>query len=95
MSAWVLPLTESGIKDQQETPSGKMPDYTHKNVLRKMLTKFDGDVLLGLVKGEPLSKMFTFTVPQNWVADNCRLVAFVHKGGSEKDVLQVNDVNLK
>jgi hypothetical protein len=90
-----LALTESGIKDQQETPDGKKSDYTHKNVLRKMLTKFDGDVLVGLKKGETTSKTFNFTLPPNWVADNCKLIAFVHKNGTEKDVLQVNDVNLK
>ena len=90
-----LALTESGIKDQQETPNGKKADYTHKYILRKMLTKFDGDVLSGLAKGSPLSKTFNFTVPANWLAENCRLIAFVHKNGSEKDVLQVNDVNLK
>lgn len=87
-------LTESGIKDPQETPNGKQSDYIHKNVFRKMLTKFDGDALSGLNKGETLTKTFTFILPANWVAENCRLVAFVHKNGSEKDVLQVNDVNL-
>ncbi len=88
-------LTENGIKDQQETPDGKKSDYTHKNVFRKMLTKFDGDVLTGLKKGETITKAFNVTVSPNWIAENCRIVAFVHKNGSEKDVLQVNDVNLK
>ena len=60
-----------------------------------MLTKFDGEALTALVKGASVSKIFSFNVPQNWVAENCRLVAFVHKGGSEKDVLQVNDISLK
>jgi Outer membrane protein Omp28 len=90
-----LALTESGIKDQQETPNGKKADYTHKYILRKMLTKFDGDALSGLTKGSSLSKTFNFIVPANWQAENCRLVAFIHKSGSDKDVLQVNDVNLK
>lgn len=88
-------LTESGIIDQQETPAGKKSDYTHKNVFRKMLTKFDGDVLSGLKKGEPISKTFNILLPANWVAENCKLIAFVHKNGVEKEVLQVNDVNLK
>jgi thiol-disulfide isomerase/thioredoxin len=87
-------LTESGIKDQQETPQGKKSDYTHKHVLRKMLTKFDGDPLSISSPNEPISKNFTLKIPENWVLENCQIVAFVHKNGSEKDVLQVSEIKI-
>jgi Outer membrane protein Omp28 len=59
-----------------------------------MLTKFDGDPLSILSINEPISKTFSLKIPQNWVAENCQIVAFVHKNGSEKDVLQVNEVKI-
>jgi thiol-disulfide isomerase/thioredoxin len=87
-------LTENGVKDQQETPQGKKADYTHKHILRKMLTKFDGDPLSISSPNEPISKNFSLKIPDNWVVDNCQIVAFVHKNGSEKDVLQVNEIKI-
>ena len=87
-------LTESGVKDQQETPQGKKADYTHKHILRKILTKSDGDLLAILTANEPISKNFTLKIPDNWVIENCQIVAFVHKSGSEKEVLQVNEIKL-
>ncbi len=90
-----LALTESGVKDPQETPQGKKSDYNHKYILRKMLTKFDGDALEKVSKGETISKKFSITLSDKWVADNMKIVAFVHKGGAEKDVLQVSEIGLE
>jgi Outer membrane protein Omp28 len=87
-------LTENGVKDQQETPQGKKSDYSHKHVLRKLLTKFDGDPLSISSPNEPISKNFSLKIPNNWVLENCQIIAFVHKNGTEKDVLQVNEVKI-
>ena len=87
-------LTENGVKDQQETPQGKKADYNHKHIFRKMLTKFDGDPLSISSINEPISKNFTLKIPQNWVLENCQIVAFIHKGGVEKNVLQVNQIKI-
>jgi Outer membrane protein Omp28 len=88
-------ITENGIKDQQETPQGKKSDYAHKHVFRKTLTRFDGDNIGILRKGETISKAFSYILPQNWAAENCKIVAFVHKSGTEKDILQVNEIPLQ
>lgn len=87
-------ITESGVKDQQETPQGKKADYVHKHILRKTITRFDGDNIGLLKKGEAISKSWSYTMPPNWVAENCKIVAFVHKSGTEKDVLQVNELSV-
>jgi Outer membrane protein Omp28 len=87
-------LTENGIKDQQETPQGKQSDYTHKHVLRKMLSKFDGDPLSNLAANTAISKNYALKIPQNWQIENCRIVAFIHKGGEDKKVLQVVELKI-
>lgn len=91
-----LMLTETAIKDAQDVLGTVVADYTHKHVLRDMLTPFDGLVLTEkLTAGNPVSKAFSFTVPANWVAANCHVVAFVHHGGTpDKDVLQVEEIGL-
>jgi hypothetical protein len=89
-----IALTESSIKDQQETPQGKQADYSHKYVLRKMLTKFDGDPLSNLTVNTTISKNFTAKIPQNWQIENCRIIAFIHKSGEDKSVLQVGELKI-
>jgi hypothetical protein len=90
-----LMVTESGIKDYQLTPDGKQGDYTHKHVLRGMVTNFDGDVIPEtLVAGTTLTKNFNYTIPAEWVAENCEIIAFVNLGGDSKDILQAIQVHL-
>lgn len=86
-----LMLTETGIKDAQDVLGTIVVDYSHKHVLRDMLTPFDGLVLTeNLSAGSPVERSFSFTLPANWVAGNCKIVAFVHHGGNpDKEVLQV------
>jgi Outer membrane protein Omp28 len=87
-------ITENGIKDQQETPQGKKIDYEHKHVFRKTLTRFDGDNLGILKKSELISKPFSYILPSNWVAENCKIVAYIHQSGTEKNVLQVQEISV-
>lgn len=83
-------LTENGVVDQQETPQGKKSDYIHKHILRKFIS---GDAK-GLALNGALSWTGSFIVPTAWVAENCELVVVAHRGGDEKDVLQVSEVKL-
>jgi hypothetical protein len=82
-------ITESDIIDTQLTPAGKDNDYVHKHVLRKTITASNGDVVASsLGVGEFVNEEYTFTLPNDWVADNCTVVAFFHNGTTNKEVLQ-------
>lgn len=90
-------ITESGIEDYQLKPSpdGLTADYVHKHVLRGMVTNFDGEIISEtMVAGAEISKDFTYTVPADWVAENCEVVVFVSLGGEKLDVLQAHQVHL-
>lgn len=89
-------LTEDDIEDVQLTPTGKQADYKHKHVLRAMLSNFDGNPLSeSLTSNIKVARNFTYTLPAEWNADHCKLIAFVHLGGDKKDILQVAQVKLK
>lgn len=83
-------ITESKIIDTQIVPGdGIIDDYEHNHVLRKSLTAFDGDRIADtLPAGELIAKEFNFTLPANWKAEDCHLIAFVHLAGNDKAVLQ-------
>ena len=83
-------LTETGIVDVQLTPSGKQTDYTHKHVFRDILTNFSGDPIDEVLeKGVTLNFDYSLTIPEEWNAQNCDVLVFVHRNaGSSKEVLQ-------
>ncbi len=85
-------ILEDDIVDYQLTPDGKQSDYVHKHVLRTMLTDYQGDVISPnqTVDGEKPEFTYTFTVPTEWNAANCSVVAFVSQTGANLDVLQAN-----
>lgn len=88
-------FTETGIKDLQLTPEAAdpKPDYTHKHALRGMATSYDGNPITEpLTLGAEIKQSFAYTLPAEWVAENCHIVAFVSLGGSAKDVLQAHEV---
>ncbi len=90
-------LTEDDIIDYQVTPDGKIPDYEHKHVFRRVLTNDVGGVSLGnsFVKGQVVSKDFSVVIPAEWNADNCHVISFVHKNGIDLSVLQAEQVKMK
>ncbi|MCB0549021.1 MAG: Omp28-related outer membrane protein [Phaeodactylibacter sp.] len=86
-------ITENDVQDLQLTPESGTPDpnYKHKHVLRDMLTNYDGNPLSeGLTAGAAIVKDYTITLPNDWIADNCQVVVFVHLAGDKKEVLQVH-----
>jgi hypothetical protein len=88
-------LTESNIVDQQETPEGKKADYVHKHVLRDLLSNNTGDNLgNSFVLGEVIEKNYTYTLPENYKAENCNVVVFVNLAGDDKNVLQVDEAHI-
>lgn len=83
-------LTEDNLLDPQLTPEGEVENYLHRHVFRTMLTRFDGDPLAKLSKGQVVEKTYLFTLPAEWKVEQCRLVAFVHQTGTTKYIWQVN-----
>ena len=94
--SFTLLITESGIVDlQYDADQGLITDYTHKHVLRDVLTQFSGDLITeNLTKGAKIEKTFSYTVPEDWVATNCRLIAHLSESGTSKKILQVAEVHL-
>lgn len=90
-------IAESGIKDLQLTPSSSQPnpDYSHKHVLRGMMTNYDGvPVNEPLTPGAEIEKSFSKTLPAQWKEENCKIIAFVSLAGDKKDVLQAHEVEV-
>lgn len=90
-------ITESDIKDMQLTPASSQPNagYTHKHVLRGMMTNYDGAPLTeSLVPGAEIEKSFSKSLPAEWKESNCKVIAFVSLAGEKKNVLQAHEVEL-
>ena len=88
-------LSESGIVDYQEAPSGRLSDYVHKHVLRKSVTSSLGDIVAEtMASGTIVTKNYSYTLPENWNAEKMKAIAFVHLGGDVKDVLQAIEVSV-
>lgn len=90
-------LTESGIVDWQLTPDeGEKEDYVHNHVFRTALTPISGlrlsvdDTENGDNKetGRTFIKVFEKELAENWIAENCEIVAFIHKDETEKEIVQ-------
>lgn len=90
-------LTENNIVDAQIMPNkGVVTDYVHRHVLRDMLTNFDGQLITeALTKGSSIKKEFEYTIPANFKALDCEIIAFLHQAGSSKEVLQVVGKKIK
>ena len=92
-------VLEDDIEDYQLTedkdlfpPNGKNPNYKHKHVLRAMLTDYTGDPISSTQTkaGSRPTFTYTFTIPVDWNADKCKIVAFVSGKGANLGVLQAN-----
>ena len=88
-------LVEDSIVDPQsnDTPAPVHIDtfYTHMNVLRHVLTAYNGTAVSGsTTSGSDISTAsFSYVLPANVNAAHARVVAFVSEFGTSKDVLQV------
>jgi hypothetical protein len=90
-------ITENDIKDLQITPgsSTPVPDYTHRHVMRKMLTNYSGDPITEpMTLGAEIKKTFNATLPAGYKEENCEVVALVSLAGTSKEVLQAHQVHL-
>jgi hypothetical protein len=89
-------ITQDSIQDYQKKGLEKLPDYYHRHVLRDILSQPTGDVIEeALTPSAAVIKTYSFTLPADWEARHCNVVAFVHHGTSpDKEVLQVEEVHV-
>ena len=86
-------ITESNIVSPQSTPTGTEENYVHKHVFRTAVTSFDGDALNeNLSAGSVINRSLSVTLDPLWVAEECTIVAFVHRGGGSLDVIQAHEI---
>lgn len=81
------------IDAQKQQDDSIIDDYEHNHVMRKMITGFNGDLLIGqdFPKSPGLTVVRNFglaEIPEEWNRDNLELYAFVHRRGDVKNVLQ-------
>lgn len=92
-----LALTESNIVDLQLTPASSTPDanYKHKHVLRDMISNYDGDPITDpFTEGAVITRNYNFTLSEDFVESNCKLIAYVHLNGENKEVLQAHETRV-
>lgn len=82
-------LIEDNIIDWQTLPSTAIDTaYTHKHILRAVLTNFNGDNLnASLVINRVFEREFKISLNPKWVKSNCSIIAFVHKNGYYMDII--------
>ncbi len=90
-------ITESKLISQQNFVSGVQDDYEHKHVLRSVLSNPVGDLFAenGLASGQNFNKSFQYTLPDHWVSEHCKVVAFIHESGVSRKVHQVKQISLQ
>ncbi len=88
-------ITENNIVDVQKDVSVVIEEFTHKHVLRTMLTEWSGNALgAGIDVGQNYSNTFSFEVPEEdglWKIEDLEVVAFV---SGPDGVLQAAQVHL-
>lgn len=71
-------------------------NYVHNHVLRGMVTHTFGTATNPTTEeGRVIERDLLFTLPPEWNADNCTVVAFVHYVGNGDQVLQANSASVR
>ncbi len=83
-------IAENDIKTKQALGGGKKDSsYIQEHVLVGTLTSAKGTAFNNnLEKGRTILKSYEQKLPEEWVAQNCKVVAFVSRSGSSKTILQ-------
>jgi hypothetical protein len=74
-------LLESGIVSPQKTLTGTVLDYTHNHMLRTTLNGTWGEPVGTdgqAVTGSKVTNNYSYTLPAEWNADNCAIVAYIY-----------------
>jgi len=93
-------VNENELNDPQLSNSmGLVLDFTHKHVMKDMLTTVGGDILgQDIAAGEVENRTFTYTIPDEvngeWIPENMEVVFFVTSGGLDDEVVQAGSIHL-
>ncbi len=101
-------LIEDHVVDYQDSMAIAVLNYEHNHILRKIITPISGSSFLSTIttkeKGRVFEKFTTFTLPTMAVLgtsprgivnkSNLKLICFVHKTGSSKEVIHVEEIDL-
>ncbi len=89
-------ITQDSIVDVQNDNGTIIKEYFHRHVLREVITQPTGnDIPEALTGGALITKTFKFTLPQEWEAKHCSVVAYVHQPGpDDKIVLQAAEAHV-
>lgn len=77
-----IALLESGVIGYQSDVTSTYT-YNHKHILRDLLTDQWGEEIEGIEAGSVVTKTYTYTVDEEFVVENCTLLAFVTEGHQE------------
>jgi outer membrane protein Omp28 len=90
-------ITESDIKSPQKMPDLTVDtNYIHKHILRGMITSVFGNITNEITeKGRVIKRQYKYKLAENWKADNCSIVTFVHYVGNSNTVLQSKYIPIK
>lgn len=89
----VVCLIENDIVGPQMTNQGLDSDYVHQHVFRGTLDEKPWGQSVGgapFAAGNMFNKDYSYTLPDNFVAENCAVVAYVYRN-SDKAVLQAEE----
>ena len=75
---------------QSDANNGYQANYDHMAVLRDFLTDTWGEDIGNPAVGELVERTYTYTIPEEWNAANCQVVAFI--GEYQTDVYQAREV---
>jgi hypothetical protein len=76
-------------------------NYVHRNLLRDAVNSTYGDFLGDagqVVTGEVYEKQYTYPVNEDWVTENCRIIAYIGKQNASLnliDLVQVAELEIK
>ncbi len=95
-----LAIIENDIIDAQKNDLKIDSEYHHQHVLRDMLTQPTGEGMMNDLSvkeaGRAYDRTFVYTVSNDWVPENCRLIAYItNNEGTDKQVQQAAEVSLK
>jgi len=89
-------ITESHIISPQQTADSVAHSYEHNHMLRGSMNGTWGD-LVGTdgtaVSGTKLTNSYSITLPAEWVAENCAVVAFVYDT-EDNEVVQAEEIEV-
>lgn len=83
-------LVENNIIDKQlDGNSVIVPDYSHMHIFRDYLTDFKGNQITATKEaGRVYIRVFDYTIPAEWNANNLEVIAFVHENEVSNELLQ-------